>query len=151
MVDGHPLMLAAVQCASLCKWQGLRSVCPVLLLSCCLLHMQIHSQIAQWSQDLFQLKSIMDTLEEEEQLDTYQPMLSSGTQAQTTDSQSGPNNLLSVTAELNEKTEAVLASSEGPKDGLSLLEDIATLSKQMVGEAQEDKELFKRASSKTIE
>ena len=116
--------------------------------------MQIHSQIAQWSQDLFQLKSIMETLEEEEELDAYEPMLASGTQpdaAATADDQPAQGTLQSVTAELNQKTEAALASSQGPKDGLSLLEDIASLSKQMVGEAQEDVELFKRASSKTLD
>ena len=116
--------------------------------------MQIHSQIAQWSQDLFQLKSIMDTLEEEEQLDSYEPMLASGAQADATTSSadsSVQSGLLSKTAELNEKTEAALANTKGPKDGLALLEDIASLSKQMVGEAQEDVELFKKASSTSIE
>lgn len=93
----------------------------------------------------------MDTLEEEEHLEAYEPMLLSGTQPSFTDGQPGPNDLLSVTAELNQKTEAALAGTEGPKDGLSLLEDIASLSKQMVGEAQEDVELFRRASSKSTD
>lgn len=123
-------------------------------LTLCYCCVQVHSQIAQWSQDLFQLKSIMETLEEEEELDAYEPMLTSGNQPDATaraEDQPGQGSLQSVTAELNQKTEAALAGSQGPKDGISLLEDIASLSKQMVGEAQEDVELFKRASSKTLD
>ena len=57
--------------------------------------------------------------------------------------------LQSMAAELHEKTEAALAGSQEPKDSMSLLQDIASLSKQMVGEAKEDVALFNRASGKT--
>jgi len=47
---------------------------------------------------------------------------------------------------VKEKTDTALsATNHSPQDGMALLEGIAELSKQMVGEAQEDAELFNRA------
>ena len=63
------------------------------------------------------------------------------------DDASRPSSLQGMAAELNQKTEAALAGSQDPQDSMTLLEDIASLSKQMVGEAKEDVELFNRASS----
>ncbi len=111
----------------------------------------MHTQLTEWSQDLHQLKSIMDTLEEGDQL-IDQPLLSGGRQpssAQSSESNGSADagkGLRELTAEVSEKTDAALsATGQTPQDGMALLEGIANLSKQMVGEAQEDVELFHRA------
>lgn len=93
----------------------------------------------------------MDTLEEEDQL-LDQQLLSttsrSGPAHRSTDSQMADagKGLRALTAEVSEKAETALsATNQKPQDGMALLEGIAHLSKQMVGEAQEDVELFNRA------
>lgn len=115
-------------------------------------HTQVHSHLVEWSQDLHQLKSIMDTLEEEDRLldrayisPSHQSRGLNGTQSNS--SANGGKYLRDLTAHVTHHTESALsASSQAPQDGMELLEGIANLSKQMVGEAQEDVELFNRAS-----
>ena len=107
-------------------------------------HLQVHSHLVEWSQDLHQLKSIMDTLEEEDKLldQAYVPI--SGTQKDST--ANNGKDLRALTAHVTHHTESALsASTQAPQDGMELLEGIANLSKQMVGEAKEDVELFDRA------
>ena len=114
--------------------------------------MQVHSHLVEWSQDLHQLKSVMDTLEEEDRLldqayisPSHQSHGSNGTQSNSTANDG--KNFRDLTAHVAHHTEnALSASSQAPQDGMQLLEGIANLSKQMVGEAQEDVELFDRAS-----
>lgn len=115
--------------------------------------MQVHSQLAEWSQDLHQLKSIMDTLEEEDQLLT-QSIVSDAKEANGSNSAessgaaSGGKSMRDLTASVSKKTEDALSvSSQTPQDGLELLEGIAHLSQQMVEEAKEDVELFNRAGN----
>ena len=106
--------------------------------------MQVHSHLVEWSHDLHQLKSIIDTLEEEDRL-LDQPSFSPSGQC-TAD---GGRDLRELTAHVTHHTESALsASSQAPQDGMELLEGIANLSKQMVGEAQEDVELFHRAGER---
>ena len=115
--------------------------------------MQVHLHLVEWSQDLHQLKSIMDTLEEEEQLmaqslSALAPEPHSSTAVQGNGAASENKTLQDLTAQISEKTEnALSASTQTPSDGLELLEGIAELSKQMVGEAKEDVALFNRASA----
>jgi len=112
---------------------------------------QVHNQLTEWSQDLHQLKSIMDTLEEEDQVISQsqrsghsQP--SSGEASETKGNAGGTKTLRELTTQVKEKTDTALsAANQSPQDGMALLEGIAELSKQMVGEAQEDAELFNRA------
>ena len=113
---------------------------------------QVHTHLTEWSQDLHQLKSIMDTLEEEDEL-LNQPLLAApykpkaAGNAQGNGTQEPDQSLLKLTTDVQDKTEAALsASKQTPKDSFDLLEGIAQLSKQMVGEAKEDVELFQRAS-----
>ena len=94
----------------------------------------------------------MDTLEEEDQI-LSQPQLSgtsqlsSGHVSDTNGDAAGGKGLRELTAEVKEKTDTALsATNQSPQDGMALLEGIAELSKQMVGEAQEDVGLFKRAN-----
>lgn len=112
----------------------------------------VHTQLTEWSQDLHQLKSIMDTLEEEdEQLlskaslaTPYQPKPLSN--AQGNGRQEPGQSLRDLTADVQSKTDAALsATKQTPSDSFELLEGIAQLSKQMVAEAKEDIELFQRA------
>lgn len=113
---------------------------------------QVQSHLVEWSQDLHQLKSIMDTLEEEDRLldqayssPTHQSRGSNGTQSNSTTT--GGRDLRELTAHVNLQTEIALsATSQAPQEGMELLEGIANLSKQMVGEAKEDVELFNRAN-----
>ena len=115
--------------------------------------MQVHSQLVEWSQDLHQLKSIMDTLEEEDQLlsqsfdsDLKEPHGSNGAESSSAASQG--KSMRDLTASVSKRTEDALSvSSQTPQDGLELLEGIAHLSQQMVEEAKEDVELFSRAGS----
>ena len=114
--------------------------------------MQVHSHLVEWSQDLHQLKSIMDTLEEEDRL-LDQAYISPGQQShgsngtQPNSTANGGKDLRELTAHVTHHTESALsASSQAPQDGMELLEGLANLSKQMVGEAKEDVELFNRAS-----
>lgn len=112
---------------------------------------QVHSHLVEWSQDLHQLKSIMDTLEEEDRLmdqayisRNHQSHGSNGTQ--TNGAVNGGKDLRELTANVAHQTQSALsASTQTPQDGMELLEGIANLSKQMVGEAKEDVELFNRA------
>ena len=98
------------------------------------------------------MKSIMDTLEEEDRLldeayisPSHQSHGSNATQSNSP--ANGGKGLRELTAHVTHHTESALsASSQAPQDGLELLEGIANLSKQMVGEAQADVELFNRAS-----
>jgi hypothetical protein len=102
----------------------------------------VHNQLTEWSQDLHQLKSIMDTLEEEDQV-ISQP---SSSNAETKGNAGSTKGLRELTTQVKEKTDTALsATNHSPQDGMALLEGIAELSKQMVGEAQEDAELFNRA------
>lgn len=111
----------------------------------------VHNQLTEWSQDLHQLKSIMDTLEEEDQV-ISQPQVpghsqpSSGNSAETRGNAGGTKGFRELTTQVKEKTDtALLATNHSPQDGMALLEGIAELSKQMVDEAQGDIELFNRA------
>lgn len=111
----------------------------------------MHAHLVEWSQDLHQLKSIMDTLEEEDRLTdqayishNHQSYGSNGTQ--TNNTANGGKDLHELTANVAHQTQSALsASTQTPQDGMELLEGIASLSKQMVGEAKEDVKLFKRA------
>ncbi len=99
---------------------------------------------------MHQLKSIMDTLEEEDQV-ISQSQLSGHSQpssgnAETKGNAGSTKGLRELTTQVKEKTDTALsATNHSPQDGMALLEGIAELSKQMVGEAQEDAELFNRA------
>lgn len=93
----------------------------------------------------------MDTLEEEDQVIT-QSQLSGHSQPSSSDasdskgSAGSARGLRELTTQVKEKTDTALsAANQSPQDGMALLEGIAELSKQMVGEAQEDAELFNRA------
>jgi len=139
LVALHVMLLSRCQKASKCqqaKWA---------------VYAQVHNQLTEWSQDLHQLKSIMDTLEEEDQVISQsqrsghsQP--SSGDASETKGDAGGTKTLRELTTQVKEKTDTALsAANQSPQDGMALLEGIAELSKQMVGEAQEDAELFNRA------
>jgi len=105
---------------------------------------QVHNQLTEWSQDLHQLKSIMDTLEEEDQVISQSQR--SGHSQPSSGNAGGTKGLRELTTQVKEKTDTALsAANHSPQDGMTLLEGIAELSKQMVGEAQEDAELFNRA------
>lgn len=120
-----------------------------LLLWC---HMQVHSHLVEWSQELHQLKSIMDTLEDEDMLldqagvSTHHHICGvNGTPTNST--VKDDSGLRALTDQVTHQTDsAISASTQDPQDGMELLEGIASLSKQMVGEAKEDVELFNRAS-----
>lgn len=93
----------------------------------------------------------MDSLEEEDRLmdqayisRNHQSPGSSGTQTNST--VNGGKDLRELTANVADQTKSALsASTQTPQDGMELLEGIANLSKQMVGEAKEDVKLFTRA------
>ena len=87
----------------------------------------------------------MDTLEEEDEL-INQPLLSGPSQPSANGSANASKDLHELATDISQKTEIALSAvKQSPQDGLALLEGIAKLSKQMVGEAQEDVELFSRA------
>ncbi|KAL3141254.1 hypothetical protein ABBQ38_003594 [Trebouxia sp. C0009 RCD-2024] len=115
----------------------------------------VHTHLVEWSQELHQLKSIMDTLEEEDML-LDQAGTSTNRQVpgvnstQTNSTAKDGSGLRALTAQVSHQTEsAISASTQAPQDGMELLEGIANLSTQMVGEAKEDVELFNRASGST--
>ena len=93
----------------------------------------------------------MDTLEEEDQVISQSKLSghsppSSGNAAETKGNAGSARGLRELTTQVKEKTDTALsAANQSPQDGMALLEGIAELSKQMVGEAQEDAELFNRA------
>ncbi|DBB01048.1 TPA: hypothetical protein ACH3X1_000948 [Trebouxia sp. C0004] len=111
----------------------------------------VHNQLTEWSQDLHQLKSIMDTLEEEDQVISQSQLTghsqpTSGDASEIKGHAGSTKGLRELTTQVKEKTDTALsATNHRPQDGIVLLEGIAELSKQMVGEAQEDAELFNRA------
>lgn len=111
----------------------------------------VHNQLTEWSQDLHQLKSIMDTLEEEDQVISQSQLSghsqpSSGNAAETKGNAGSARGLRELTQQVKEKTDTALsAANQSPQDGMALLEGIAELSTKMVGEAQQDAELFNRA------
>ncbi len=86
----------------------------------------------------------MDTLEEEDQVINQSQQ--SGHSQPSSGSAGGTKGLRELTTQVKEKTDTALsAANQNPQDGMALLKGIAELSKQMVGEAQEDAELFNRA------
>ena len=95
----------------------------------------------------------MDTLEEEDMLldqagTSTSRQIPGVNSTQTNSTAKDGSGLRELTAQVTHQTDsAILASTQAPQDGMELLEGIANLSKQMVGEAKEDIELFNRASS----